>query len=265
MNIYIAVVSHNHGNIIKRLGVLSELSNRYKVVIKNNIKDGVLSSYCNNTNIDLLDSDYGLGFGGNNNFIFEYCMCNYNISEDDIFIVLNPDVYITELAIESLARKMSLTQKKLVSIKLFKDFNKSKLDRSARKFPSFLGFLGSFLGVSNSTDVLLENNCDLQVDWCAGSFLAFKASHFLDIKGFDENYFMYCEDTDICFRSHLLSERIQLFTDIEAIHLAERANRVIFSKHFYWHLKSAFRFLLVKLNPRLVKFNSRLIKYDSLL
>ncbi len=39
------------------------------------------------------------------------------------------------------------------------------------------------------------------MEWVAGSFIAFKSSSYRKVQGFDENYFMYCEDIDICYRA----------------------------------------------------------------
>jgi GT2 family glycosyltransferase len=64
------------------------------------------------------------------------------------------------------------------------------------------------------------------------------------LKGFDEGYFMYCEDIDICYRAKQLATDILYFQDIKAVHLAQHSNRRVFSKHFFWHLKSIARFLL---------------------
>jgi len=118
-------------------------------------------------------------------------------------------------------------------------------DNSIRKFPSLTQFGKSFLGLGNPT-IINKNivSAPTIVDWAAGSFLAFRSSHYAALKGFDEGYFMYCEDVDICYRSMLLGEQVVFFPQIKMQHLAEHANRSIFSKHFYWHVKSALRFLL---------------------
>ncbi|EGR3506856.1 glycosyl transferase family 2, partial [Vibrio parahaemolyticus] len=75
-------------------------------------------------------------------------------------------------------------------------------------------------------------------------FIAIKAIHYKKLNGFDENYFMYCEDIDLCYRSKQEGESVLYLPNISAIHFAAHNNRKLLSKHFYWHLKSVFRFLI---------------------
>lgn len=37
-------------------------------------------------------------------------------------------------------------------------------------------------------------------DWVSGAFMVIKADVFRKVSGFDENFFMYCEDEDLCLR-----------------------------------------------------------------
>ncbi|WP_017026544.1 hypothetical protein, partial [Vibrio rumoiensis] len=135
----------------------------------------------------------------------------------------------------------------IAAINLFKDYDKTSYDNSVRSFPSFLQFVSSFLGGKNTS--ILDKKSILKptnVDWAAGSFLAFKASYYKKLGGFDENYFMYCEDIDICYRSMKMGSPVMYYPQFEAIHLAKHANRKILSRHFYWHVSSVIRFLMTK-------------------
>jgi hypothetical protein len=143
-------------------------------------------------------------------------------------LVFNPDLIADEDAIDKLIKLMLTENTQVAGVNLFKDENYSLPDNSIRNFPSLPQFVKSFLGMGNSTiinKVLVKEA--KEVDWAAGSFLEFKASHYARLNGFDECYFIYCEDIDICYRSKLL-------------------NRTIFSKHFYWHVSSVIRFLMTK-------------------
>ncbi len=60
-----------------------------------------------------------------------------------------------------------------------------------------------------------ENIPELEeCDWLSGSFMVIKSSIFKEVNGFDENFFMYCEDEDLCLR------------------LASRGYKSIFSSRF---------------------------------
>lgn len=246
MNVFISVVSHNHGDLIRTLDCLSKLSSEFNVIVKSNTKEDI-SSYCTDNNILHLDECYNIGFGENNNYIYKYCVENLNMKENDIFIVLNPDVFVEVETIKSLSNIMSDDGCNISTINLFKDFDFSIYDNAIRKFPSLSNFILSFLGKGNTTIIEKSNiSTPCYVDWAAGSFIAFTSNHYNLLNGFDESYFMYCEDIDICFRSKVKGFPIKFYPDLKAVHLAHHNNRKILSKHFLWHVKSAFRFLFTK-------------------
>ena len=45
------------------------------------------------------------------------------------------------------------------------------------------------------------------VDWISGMFMLFESSLFRNIGGFDEQFFLYYEDVDICKRVHSIKMR----------------------------------------------------------
>jgi len=247
MSIYISVVSHHHSTLINQLSCLKSLSEKFKVVIKSNKENDQFDEFVLNQNVHWINKHFDCGFGYNNNIIFRYCQTQLGMTENDYFIVLNPDVDIDAQTIESLIDSMEQDGRLIASINLFKDNDMKIYDNSIRYFPSFSQFVKSFVGLENTAIINKSTiNKACFVDWASGSFLALKASHYSRMGGFDEKYFMYCEDIDICYRSNRLKVPVTYYPNFMAIHLAKHANRNILSKHFYWHLTSVFRFLMTK-------------------
>ncbi|WP_337979661.1 glycosyltransferase family 2 protein [Providencia manganoxydans] len=247
MKIYIGVVSHKHSKLINDLACLEQLCNHFVVVIKSNTPGDNFPAMVDNPNFHWIDDNYHCGFGHNNNIIYNYCYNQLNMKTDDYFIILNPDVIIDYNVITHLIDNMLKNHDLIATVNLFKDIDNHIYDNSIRKFPSLSDFIKSFLGFNNPSVVdksLLTEPCS--IDWAAGSFLVIKASHYSNLKGFDENYFMYCEDIDICYRSALLNIPVKYYPNFHALHLAKHANRNFLSKHFYWHISSVLRFLLTK-------------------
>lgn len=243
MRVYISIVSHRHTQLIEKLGCLPGLSKDFDLVVKINEAEDI-SYYKGLNNVHVINEYYGLGFGQNNNSVFSYCKKELNMVSDDYFLILNPDVYIEPKMIFSLIEHMRLLDCKIASINLFKDREFIDFDNSIRNFPSLLDFFSSFFLGKNNTEIDKDSiDTPKHVDWSSGAFLMFKASHYECLGGFDEKYHMYCEDIDICLRSAGLGERLMYFPDIRAIHLTGRLNRKVFSKHFYWHVKSIFRYI----------------------
>lgn len=247
MRIYISVISHGHAELIKKIDALPALAKENIVVLKCNRPEDfpALSSYCEMHGIFLLAENYGLGFGENNNYIFKHCRNKLGLSENDYFIVMNPDVKIDNANLKKLQLNLENDNANLAAINLYKNEEKTISDDSIRRFPRFIDFINSYLFKKNTTKynkkIIKEPMC---VDWAAGSFLVFKSKHYAALNGFDKRYFMYCEDIDICYRSNKIKSPVIYYPDVIAIHFAKHANRAIISKHFYWHLKSVATFMI---------------------
>ncbi|MDE1223764.1 glycosyltransferase [Vibrio aestuarianus] len=255
MRVYISTISHGHSNIIGKLSCLASLSESFIVVVKSNKAGDSFEELEAKNNFYWINQEFGCGFGRNNNIVFNYCKNKLGMCDDDIFIILNPDVIVTKEEIEALVTNMKHDNVQLATINLFKDTFKTEYDNSVRRFPTIVNFIKSFFGLGNSS--ILDKSKFLSmgyVDWAAGSFLAFNVKHYTNLLGFDENYFMYCEDIDICYRSKFLGVSVAFYPRLSAVHFAQHNNRRIFSRHFYWHVKSILRFLLSRLG--LVTINS---------
>lgn len=169
------------------------------------------------------------------------------MKENDLFIVFNPDLYIDSDSINEFILKINKGDLDIATINLYRDFEYHKHDNSIRRYPNIITFFSSFLFGINKTIMDKDNIVKPTIiDWCAGSFICFKSKVFSDLSGFNEKYFMYCEDIDICYRAKLKGFDTIYIPDIKATHLASHGNRNIFSKHFYWHVKNVCRFLFFK-------------------
>ncbi|UUE35075.1 glycosyltransferase family 2 protein [Pectobacterium aroidearum] len=252
LKINVAVVSHRHYEIIKSLNCLPRLANKndIKVCIIDNVGEPNLEVYCKEYSFSYIKNFKLCGFGENNNKVFDFFYKNKEDFENSYFLVLNPDVDITIDNIRKLAREMHAKDIQLSTVNLFKDANHSIPDNSIRIYPELYDFFSSFILKKNKTIInknLIETPCP--VDWAAGSFLMFSSSLYEKLLGFDESYFMYCEDIDICLRSNLLhGQSVVFFPDIKATHYAAHENRRFFSKNFLWHTISIVKFLFKKKN-----------------
>ncbi|WP_370555758.1 glycosyltransferase family 2 protein [Edwardsiella tarda] len=246
MRVFIAVVSHNHGELIKKLGCLIDLARDYRVIINDNIHEEALEQYCLLNNITYIYNSSPKGFGENNNVIYEYCTTEFKMNDDDLFIILNPDVIIKNTSINQLANKMVESNINFSTINLYLDSSFSKSDLCIRRYPKFIDFVNGFLGrnktIINKRDIVNTT----KIDWAAGSFLAIKSKYFKMVNGFNTRYFMYCEDIDLCMRLKYSGCDLHFIPDIKAVHLAGHRSKKIFSKHFYWHMKSIFIYILEK-------------------
>lgn len=245
IRMFLSVVSHGHGEIIKSsFGGDIATPPQLVVVIKDNLGEIALKKFCEINNFHYLDFSKGKGFGENNNLVFDHCVTELGMSANDYFVCVNPDVKISANTIEELFARLHRDKPSLFTVRLYKDSNFSTVDPAIRRFPSLSDFLRSFFFKVNPT-ILDEDSfakCS-GVAWAAGSFLGFGVDLYKKLNGFDRKYFMYCEDIDICLRALSKGENIKVYWDLKAMHFAAHRNVNVFSKHFFWHLSSIFIYL----------------------
>ncbi|AWH89669.1 glycosyltransferase [Limnobaculum parvum] len=244
--INIVIVSHGHTEFIYNLvNLLNTSSDFYNLYVKDNLKDNALKHFCSKNNIGYIVTDNSLGFGANNNEVVRCLNENHEFHNDDYFLFLNPDVSITDDSLRELYNITIQNNYELVTVNLFRDNELTLSDNSIRTFPTIIDFVSSLLFRQNRT-ILNKNNISshTKVDWCAGSFILIKSNTFISIGGFDESYFMYCEDVDLCWRLKDKGILVTYLPEVKAVHYAQHDNRKLMSKAFFWHLKSALRFSL---------------------
>lgn len=250
MQISISVVSHGHFSIIDTLGCIEKLSKKdwVKICIVDNIGESGFDAWCKERNIIYIKNNKKLGFGKNNNIAFKRLRNRTEYEECQYFLVLNPDVSITIEQLEKLILEVTENKIRFCCINLFKDLRYSEYDNSIRNYPGLWDFVSSFIFSINKT--IVNKDCinrPKYVDWASGSFLLFDSRLYESLEGFDEKYFMYCEDIDICLRARLEKNcKLLYMPEIKAVHFAAHNNRRILSKHFIWHIRSIFRYLMVK-------------------
>ena len=247
MNYYLSIISHLHSDIIINNKNLLEISNliNVNVCIKDNYGEPNLRKYCETKNFDFIYEDKGLGFGENNNYIFSFFVKKYQPENDDVFIVINPDIEIDLNNFIKLQEILEEKDKSFFTIDLYKDRKFQNPDTSLRTFPRFWDFISSYLFSKNNT-LINREDAFIDFDWCTGAFQGFKFSTYMLLGGFDSKYIMYVEDIDICYRASLKNMRIDFIQDVRAVHIGQHANRQFFSKAFFLHTLSILRYILVK-------------------
>ena len=131
-------------------------------------------------------------------------------------LVLNPDVEVepgsTKVLLEALARDPRLA---LVGPGI--ETPEGELYPSARTFPdltdaaghAFLHFVWPSNPFSRRYRMLDWDHGDARdVDWVAGTHLLARRSAWDEVDGFDESFFMYMEDVDLCWRLKLAGWRV---------------------------------------------------------
>lgn len=246
-HIYISIVSHGNDDDIINNANLNEINllETVTVIIRDNLSSNRLKQYCVSHNLEYNASNSILGFGANNNINFQLAS-KLGMEKTDWFVLFNPDLDISAAMINKLSNTIKDEISQIFAINLFFDRAFSNMEYSLRKFPTFMSFFNIAKGKSFTEIYDKANLADKSlVDWAAGSFLVFKAELYEKLNGFDESYFMYFEDVDICYRANqFYKQNVVYLKEIKAVHEGGYQNRKLFSKHFRWYFTSLIRFLL---------------------
>lgn len=78
------------------------------------------------------------------------------------------------------------------------------------------------------------------VDWIAGLFMAMRGETFRQLEGFDERFFLYCEDADLCLRAWNAGLEVSVVPAPPVTHVAQRQSLKRL-RHFAWHCESLFK------------------------
>lgn len=96
------------------------------------------------------------------------------------------------------------------------------------------------------------------VGWVSGALLMVTRSSFEKVGGFDERYFMFFEDVDLCYRLKKAGCRTVYVPDARALHAGAHSTRLHMSEMVKAHHRSAVRFL-DSLYPQLYQLPLRIL------
>lgn len=234
---------------------ISVVSHRQALLVKNLLED--LAKHCQNTieviltlNVDeplpFKITDFGFpvelkqntsphGFGANHNAAFGSC-------KRKTFCVLNPDILLTANPFPALLDELARERIGVVAPRIL-DANGHTED-NARRFPTLRSLGAKALRLADRLDYEIGASA-LSPDWVAGMFMVFTADAYRAVAGFDERYYLYYEDVDICARLRAAGYDVRLVPSAFAVHHARRASHHRWL-HRAWHFRSIVRYLLTK-------------------
>jgi N-acetylglucosaminyl-diphospho-decaprenol L-rhamnosyltransferase len=233
-SITVSIVSHGQGHLVAALlEDLARCPNVSAVILTLNIpEDDIPCPEPLRPHLRVIRNERPLGFGANHNQAFGFC-------KTSLFAVLNPDIRLTEDPFPQLVLALETSHAGVIAPAV--RHPDGRLEDSARHFPTLPGLLSKLLGMDDGR-VEVKGNLPHDVDWTAGMFLIFDASVFGELGGFDESFFLYYEDVDICTRLWKSDRRVILHPGVTVIHAAQRTSRRKL-RYMKWHLASMARYL----------------------
>ena len=236
-DITLSVVSHAQNALTNQLlgDIARHCAARVHLVLVENIADPVpLATGGVPFPVEVIANPRAKGFGANHNAAFARCRTPF-------FCVMNPDL---RLAGDPFTGLLSAMQDDRVA--LAAPLVRSPgggVEDSARRFPTAGSLLAKLFRKGPPLAEYAVDRGALEVDWVAGMCMLFRAEDYLRLGGFDEAYFLYYEDVDICWRLRRQGRKVLYQPAAEVVHDARRASRR--DPRLAWHhLRGMARFLL---------------------
>lgn len=231
--IAISIVSHGHGAMVVRLlAQLLACPNVSQVLVTLNVPEAL--DLPDDDRVSVIENRRPKGFGANHNAAFAHCRQPY-------FCPLNPDIEFEDDPFPPLIEAMQEASAALVA-----PLVKSPAGReedSIRRFPTLRSLAAKALGGHDGRYVVQKGQGVFFPEWVAGMFMLFRSEDYARLGGFDEGFFLYYEDVDICARAWQSGLKVLACPRVSVIHDARRDSRKNL-RHMRWHLASMARYFL---------------------
>ncbi len=252
--ISIIIVGMNHKKYLKDL-----LPSILQQVVSNNDKFAIEVIYVDNCSVDgsidyvknnypeilIIKNTTPLGFGANNNK-------GVKIASGDYIAIINPDIVLKPNSLYELYRVASTKVEKAIYVPQLLNIDGS-IQFSVRGFITLkvLWYRAISKGNDDVTNHVIDKylckkmdiSQEQNVNWAIGAAMLMKRSYYNELKGFDEDYFLYMEDEDLCLRSWKKGNPVIYVPSAKMIHNHLRASSKI-GKKMFMHIQSMLTFFL---------------------
>lgn len=256
----IVIINYNQKNLTKVCleGILKIAPKiNYEIIVVDNASTDGSQEVIENfkfqiSNFKFVLNDQNKGFAAG---------CNSGIrkSSGKYILILNPDVVVLEGSIEKLYEFME--ENKEVGIVGPKLLNPDKTTQlSCYRYPAWYipilrrTFLGRLNWAKKKLAHYLMTDFDHQeakeVDWLLGACLMIRKEMLEKIGLFDERFFLYFEDIDLCRRAKINGWQVYYLPSSEMFHYYQRTSArqegifSLFSKTTWIHIFSAIKYFL---------------------
>ena len=185
------------------------------------------------------------GFAENNNF-------GVSRSSGEYIAIINPDVVLLDDCIDKLYQYFKSNPNTGILVPKLLNPDRS-IQFSVRNFISLKIFFWRLLtdGNDNTSNKIIQKYLlkarDAEktqfVDWAVGASFFMAKSFFNELNGFDEDYFLYVEDQDICLRSWKKRRPVVYFPKAIMTHNYLKGS-ARFGKKKWYHFKSLVIFFI---------------------
>jgi len=239
--ISISIVSHGQAGLVQQVvrDILAHCYQPIELLLTVNVPENHgFEALDSRGRVRVIRNKRPKGFGANHNQAFA-------ASAGDWFCVLNPDIRFNADPFDGLLEHARRQRDAVGCIAPLITDPSGNPEDSARRFPTPWRILRKQVGIATGLDYDLTQP-ELFPDWVGGMFMLIPRAAFQRVGGFDERYFLYYEDVDLCWRLRAAGYQIALATAIAVVHDARRQSHRDW-RYLRWHLRSMARYFGTRL------------------
>ncbi|WP_298470058.1 glycosyltransferase family 2 protein [uncultured Erythrobacter sp.] len=162
--------------------------------------------------VRIVESKGNVGFAAGNNWLASH-------ARSDRFLLLNPDMELEPDAIDALLEGAAAHPEAAAWGGVTVDAGGSPDSGNAIAMPSLIEFVSTAMGrsiIGNSEMRGIDRDAEVEV--LVGGFVMFDRSAWEQVSGFDERYFLYCEEVDLYYRLQKLGHRFWRIAEARGHH-----------------------------------------------
>jgi GT2 family glycosyltransferase len=238
--IYFVVVNYYSTELIKKLikSIQSNIQEHYQLIIVNNSSLDTSINQLIDHSILILNSKDNLGFGAGCNLAIEYI---YNIDSQALIWLINPDTTIHQNADKYILECLKKNSSIAILGTQIQDSN-GKLWFGSGEFNKWTGNLKH----TYKNPVKIQTTRGIvNSRWVCGCSLIINLTQFDHCPQFDNSYFLYAEDADLCERYYQKGYHIAITNHILVTH---QVSGIIGKdqKNMYYHYTFSRLYFLAK-------------------
>jgi GT2 family glycosyltransferase len=212
------------GQCLNSLMVIPETQLTFEVIIVDNASnDGALEEFQTKYSHFRFFSNTG------NNGFANGCNLGAKYAKGDYLLFLNPDTVIGEQAILGMLAKIRGSKpNSIVSCRQIReDGSKEKPYGEFLSPLTLTGWLRAITRIfAGRGERALGDEALISLDWVSGSVVMISKVSYLNIKGWDEDFWMYFEDVDLCKRARDAGGEVILLKDVTVEHNHGGSSRI---------------------------------------
>lgn len=214
-----------------------------KLFLIDNSPTNKLGNVFNSDEIEYVFLNRNIGFGSAHNMVLDKIK-----NSSKYHLVLNPDVKFEPNVIPNLIDALSNNNSiGMIAPKVI--YPNGEHQYSCRRYPSFLELIVRRLPLKKIFNTIIKKgeyrdrdlNASFFSEYISGCFQLYKTQDFIKINGFDQRYFMYMEDVDICKKLDLINKKKLYYPKEEIIHKFEKGSAKKI-KLLLYHIKSIIQY-----------------------